>query len=87
MVSTFASIGIAHVVGGTIRVIMWMGSGSIYSDELAPVYLEITGKNSDERKEMCLYVASYNDKYNGTFSNVSSVSGFILYMKFVSVLT
>ena len=60
MVWTFASIGIAHVVGGTIRVIMWMGSGSIYSNELAPVNLEIIGRNSDERKEMFLCVAFYN---------------------------
>lgn len=44
---TFASIGVAHVVGGTVRVIMWVGSGSIYSNELAPVHLQ----NIEKEKE------------------------------------
>lgn len=36
---TFASVGIAHIVGGTIGVIVWVGSGSIHSNKLAPVHL------------------------------------------------
>lgn len=45
---TFASVGVAHVVGSTVRVIMGVGSGSIYSDELAPVHLQNrTGSKDD----------------------------------------
>lgn len=39
-VLTFTSIGVAHVVGGPIRVIMWVGSGPIHSYEFAPVNLK-----------------------------------------------
>ncbi len=42
---TFAPVGVAHIVGGTVRVIVWVGSGSIYSNELAPVYLQNTAEN------------------------------------------
>lgn len=37
---TFPSVGVAHVVGSAVRVIMGVGGGSIYSDELAPVHLK-----------------------------------------------
>lgn len=70
---TFASVGVAHIVGGTVRVIVWVGSGSIYSNELAPVYLQNTGRTRsisgkmsimaditellDRRKKICINVA------------------------------
>lgn len=38
---TFVSIGVTHVVGGPIRVIMGVGSGPIHSYEFAPVHLKI----------------------------------------------
>jgi hypothetical protein len=37
--ATFWSVGIAHVVGGAIRVIVWVGCGSIDCNEFAPVHL------------------------------------------------
>lgn len=40
---TFTSIGVAHIIGGTIRVIVRVGSGSIDSNKLAPVHLKMAG--------------------------------------------
>ena len=37
--ATFCSVGISHVVCGAIRVIVWVGCGSIDCDEFAPVHL------------------------------------------------
>lgn len=45
---TFASIGVAHIVGGAVGVIMWVGGGSIYSNEFAPVHLQ---KQCGERRQ------------------------------------
>lgn len=37
---TFTPVGVAHVVGGPIGVIMWVGGGPIHSYEFAPVNLK-----------------------------------------------
>lgn len=39
-VLTFVSIGVTHVVGGPIGVIMGVRSGPVHSDEFAPVHLK-----------------------------------------------
>lgn len=39
-VLTFVSIGVTHVVGGPIRVIMGVGCGPVHSYEFAPVHLK-----------------------------------------------
>lgn len=44
---TFAPVRVAHIVGGAVGVVVWVGSGSIYSNELAPVHLR--HKAEDER--------------------------------------
>lgn len=53
---TFASIGVAHIIGGTIRVIVWVGSGPVYSDKLAPVHLQETAENNKDQCMLMLYV-------------------------------
>ena len=45
---TFASIGVSHIVGGAVRVIVWVGSGSIYNNEFAPVHLQNIVKKDGE---------------------------------------
>lgn len=45
---TFASIGVTHIVGGAVGVIVWVGGGSIYSNEFAPVYLQIMGEKESK---------------------------------------
>lgn len=47
---TFAPIRVAHVVRGTIRVIVWVGSGSVHSDELAPVHLQNMAENEQDQR-------------------------------------
>lgn len=56
MVLTFSSIGVAHIVGSTVRVTVWVGSGSIYSNELAPVHLQ---NILDNEKDECVVDDDY----------------------------
>lgn len=57
---TFSSIGVAHIVGGTIRVIVRVGSGSIYSNKLAPVHLQEIAEN-EKNQCMLLYECKDHD--------------------------
>lgn len=50
-VHTFFPIRVAHIVSGAIWVIVWMGSGSIYSYKLAPVNLQ----NRQEQGRKLIY--------------------------------
>lgn len=57
---TFAPIRVAHIVGGAVRVVVWVGSGSIYSNELAPVHLR--HKAEDERNQCVLLTLQRDDE-------------------------